>query len=249
MKVVLAILGGISLSVMTFVGGLVAATVFFSAGEDKKQLTATNDLWTNHPLRVDVARNDLERLPSRAQRPEQTEVALSGQPNQNGDGVLAMGSFEGGVVGGESASEVDATETGSISPDGASTSDADTSPLLTEAHLEWCSSRYRSYRPRDNSFTPYSGGRRQCESPFLESPSPDIAATDQVSPPPTEEDSFPEETFAPDEPQVEQAAMEARSANYGTWEHAESCFARYRSYRPEDNTYQPHGGGSRRQCQ
>jgi hypothetical protein len=31
--------------------------------------------------------------------------------------------------------------------------------------------------------------------------------------------------------------------------HASWCFARYRSYRVEDNTYQPFSGGERRQCQ
>ncbi|MFI0848857.1 BA14K family protein [Mesorhizobium sp. IMUNJ 23232] len=28
-----------------------------------------------------------------------------------------------------------------------------------------------------------------------------------------------------------------------------SCFARYRSYNPEDNSYQPHGRRSRQQCE
>jgi hypothetical protein len=31
--------------------------------------------------------------------------------------------------------------------------------------------------------------------------------------------------------------------------HAEWCFGRYRSYRVEDNSYQPYGGGARRECQ
>ena len=31
-------------------------------------------------------------------------------------------------------------------------------------------------------------------------------------------------------------------------DHASYCFSRYRSYRPEDNSYQPYGGGPRRQC-
>lgn len=31
--------------------------------------------------------------------------------------------------------------------------------------------------------------------------------------------------------------------------HAQDCFARYRSYNPEDNTYQPFGGGPRLQCE
>ncbi|SIT59259.1 conserved hypothetical protein [Mesorhizobium prunaredense] len=32
-------------------------------------------------------------------------------------------------------------------------------------------------------------------------------------------------------------------------EHVQCCFSRYRSYRPEDNSYQPYSGGPRRQCE
>ena len=35
---------------------------------------------------------------------------------------------------------------------------------------------------------------------------------------------------------------------YAGSDHASYCFSRYRSYRPEDNTYQPFGGGPRQQC-
>ncbi len=31
--------------------------------------------------------------------------------------------------------------------------------------------------------------------------------------------------------------------------HVDYCFSRYRSYRPEDNSYQPYSGGPRRQCE
>jgi hypothetical protein len=34
------------------------------------------------------------------------------------------------------------------------------------AHVDWCYSRYRSYRASDNTFQPYNGPRRQCRSPF-----------------------------------------------------------------------------------
>jgi len=34
------------------------------------------------------------------------------------------------------------------------------------AHVEWCYSRYRSYRAADNTFQPYNGPRRQCISPY-----------------------------------------------------------------------------------
>lgn len=37
---------------------------------------------------------------------------------------------------------------------------------LPPAHVQWCYSRYRSYRAYDNTFQPYNGPRRQCRSPY-----------------------------------------------------------------------------------
>jgi hypothetical protein len=34
------------------------------------------------------------------------------------------------------------------------------------AHVDWCYSRYRSYRAYDNTYQPYYGPRRQCYSPY-----------------------------------------------------------------------------------
>lgn len=34
------------------------------------------------------------------------------------------------------------------------------------AHVNWCANRYRSYRASDNTFQPYNGPRRQCNSPY-----------------------------------------------------------------------------------
>lgn len=34
------------------------------------------------------------------------------------------------------------------------------------SHVNWCYSRYRSYRAYDNTFQPYNGPRRQCYSPY-----------------------------------------------------------------------------------
>lgn len=36
----------------------------------------------------------------------------------------------------------------------------------TNAHINWCYSRYRSYRASDNTFQPHNGPRRQCRSPY-----------------------------------------------------------------------------------
>ncbi|MER9303012.1 BA14K family protein [Mesorhizobium sp. M0293] len=99
---------------------------------------------------------------------------------------------------------------------------------LPPPHLAWCASRYRSYRPDDNSYMSYSGQQRPCISPYL-----DIA--DHAAQP------------------GEGAGLGVYAINDGGAElsadHVDTCFSRYRSYRPEDNSYQPYSGGPRRQCQ
>lgn len=37
---------------------------------------------------------------------------------------------------------------------------------MSEAHVNWCYNRYRSYRAYDNTYQPYGGPRRQCYSPY-----------------------------------------------------------------------------------
>ncbi|BCH24272.1 hypothetical protein MesoLjLc_39380 [Mesorhizobium sp. L-8-10] len=37
---------------------------------------------------------------------------------------------------------------------------------MSQAHIEWCSARYRTYRVSDNSFAPTRHTRRQCISPY-----------------------------------------------------------------------------------
>ncbi|MBA3446917.1 MAG: BA14K family protein, partial [Pseudaminobacter sp.] len=39
-------------------------------------------------------------------------------------------------------------------------------------HVNWCTDRYRSYRPENNTYTSYSGDMRECISPFLTKSSP-----------------------------------------------------------------------------
>lgn len=97
---------------------------------------------------------------------------------------------------------------------------------LNPEHVAWCKERYRSYRPESNSYTSYSGRERECNSPFI---------TDEIA---IEAAAQSEEFF-----------NESTSAGMARLEHVESCFARYRSYRPEDNTYQPYGGGPRVPCE
>ncbi len=37
---------------------------------------------------------------------------------------------------------------------------------LSQAHVNWCYNRYRSYRAYDNTFQPYNGPRKPCVSPY-----------------------------------------------------------------------------------
>ncbi|MFI0849229.1 BA14K family protein [Mesorhizobium sp. IMUNJ 23232] len=107
----------------------------------------------------------------------------------------------------------------------------------TMAHVQWCSERYRSYRPEDNSYRSYSGSQRECVSPFTSG-----SRTRE------EEEVVDHADIGIDRPHA-RYAVEEGTASFLTPRHIASCFARYRSYSPENNSYQPYGGGSRRQCE
>ncbi|WP_421425233.1 BA14K family protein [Agrobacterium rosae] len=47
-----------------------------------------------------------------------------------------------------------------------------------DEHVTWCSSRYSSYRMEDNSYQPFSGKRKQCRSPVVQSASNHVASSD-----------------------------------------------------------------------
>ena len=102
---------------------------------------------------------------------------------------------------------------------------------LPDAHVAWCAARYRSYQPEDNTYQPFSGPRRNCVSPD-ETPSNSVAAVDEEQSADRVEASMPAS-----------ATTDATLRDHVAW-----CGARYSSYRPEDNTYQPFSG-PRRICQ
>jgi hypothetical protein len=97
---------------------------------------------------------------------------------------------------------------------------------VNDSHVKWCSERYRSYDQVDNSYNAYSGARRQCISPYSE----EVEETGSY---------------------IEAAAygVDEQPSGYASSDHVQSCFDRYLSYRPEDNSYQPYGGGPRLQCE
>ncbi|MER9299783.1 BA14K family protein [Mesorhizobium sp. M0621] len=117
----------------------------------------------------------------------------------------------------------DPTMTGAVAPDAAE---------LPPPHLAWCASRYRSYRADDNSYMSYSGQQRPCISPYLD------VADRAVQPG--------EDYGGENGPGLGVYAADGAELSA---DHVDYCFSRYRSYRPEDNSYQPYSGGPRRQCQ
>lgn len=134
---------------------------------------------------------------------------------------------------------LDTSVTGSIQP--MPSEEQPTSSAYPAAHVEWCASRYRSYRPQDNSYMSFSGGQRTCISPYMDATRD---PSDDASPPPP--DSHVEEI---DYPSMEiELPADANEGINLTQEHISYCFSRYRTYRPEDNSYQPYSGGPRKQC-
>lgn len=106
---------------------------------------------------------------------------------------------------------------------------ADMSESMVPAqHVSWCESRYRSYDVASNTYLTFSGEVRDCVSPYLTGLAPQWEGGEG------------EVIAASDEPSY----VDAHSIG-----HAEACMDRYRSYRVEDNSYQPYGGGPRRQCE
>jgi hypothetical protein len=107
--------------------------------------------------------------------------------------------------------------------------------LSAAAHHRWCVERYRSYREENDSYISYSGRRRRCVSPYsnnLRSGTAfaSLSATAEVAA----------------EPALQNMSHDGEGVGWSR--HVRNCFSRYRSYRVEDNTYQPYDGGTRRQC-
>ncbi|MBT1160144.1 BA14K family protein [Aminobacter anthyllidis] len=212
MKPLLMAVCGLGLALVMFLSGLITATAFFNA-EPERQLslaTETTEVWTDHPVKVNKSAQAFDRLAARPV-PRQSHIQ-SASPSV----MPAVSALEKPSAGVEPNSQP---------------------PLQAEtiaAHVAWCSDRYRSYRAYDNSYTPFSGRRRECISPYFDtSDGEDTYNHDQA-------------TDRPSEGSVE--LVYADDQNYVGTDHLEYCFSRYRSYRSEDNTYQPYDGGPRRQC-
>lgn len=237
MKYVLALIGGFALTLAVFVAGAVMATVYIVA-EPRSDGPATDTaaMWSREPVRV-ADNSQLERVgPEPAALSAQTDAAPQ-----------ADGGVDGLITGAIAAEASEPPEQRAAAADQISPEEAAQAERLRLAHDRWCSRRFRSYSAEDGSYQPYGGGRQLCESPYLaelEAGAGGVYTTEASA-----------ETGFALEGEGFGAVIETVDAAGPGWggpvtrDHMQSCFDRYRSYRPEDNTYQPYDGGPRRQCE
>lgn len=238
MKPILLLLASLMLAVLVFLSGVVITANVIAKPEPHRFANMdTPDLWTSQPKPVDPAKQAYERIPPAA--------VAAGEPQKPGTPMPGQASQPQSVAAAPNAgvtnTAIDNTVTGSVDPkpsaDSADmdprTSDIGNPPQPAEAvgtaQAAWCYARYRSYRVEDNSYQPYSGPRRQCRPPAGAAGTAEAAVETRQEP----------------ERQVESEPVPGEAVGA----HEEWCFARYRSYRVEDNSYQPFDGSPRRQCQ
>ncbi|WEX78931.1 BA14K family protein [Sinorhizobium numidicum] len=235
-KGLLAGLCGFALSLALFLSGAAVATFILTGKPAREPRLDMNqsEIWTKHARAVDTAAQQFERLPARAAATDLSSkvIATANEAEKERPSEPRMTTIGNGAEEELPSEPLDTTVTGSIQP---------MPKARPTAHVEWCASRYRSYRPHDNSYTPFSGGRRTCISPYIDAAR---SPTEDVSPPPR--DIYAEDADDPSR-QMDLSVDPSEGTNL-TQEHVSYCFSRYRSYRPEDNSYQPYDGGARRQC-
>lgn len=215
MKALLGIVSGFVLTLAIFASGLAFATWLIVAKPVRPGTPSISvaELWTRDARLVNTAGQSFERIPA-----EQAEV-----PDTSAIAKAAAAAHE-------TQAAPDPIVTSTVQPS--------TTTVLPATHVEWCASRYRSYRSEDNSYRSYRGQVRPCISPYLDVASAQPDAVSYV------EANTSMDGYAPtDEGATDQVRPQLSP------DHVDYCFSRYRSYRPEDNTYQPYSGGPRRKCQ
>jgi hypothetical protein len=229
MKLLLATLAGFTVSMGMFAGGAALATYTLAAKPSLDQaglMQDTTALWSAEPRRVVADEQEFTRIDPAT--PPVDDLAVKQQSAQSADVVeVAMASADGSQW---PEGSLDHTATNAIGATDTSQTDSpmqDERLQLSEAHIAWCANRYRSYQPATNSYRPYSGGQKECVSPHLRGA--DRNAGTMVA-------------------QANAANVTSDLQNTSNSRDARACANRYRSYRASDNSYQPYGGGARRQC-
>ncbi|UVC11518.1 BA14K family protein [Rhizobium sp. TH2] len=248
MKTIAALIAGLLLSMTTFVAGLIIAMVYVNVAEEppRTQNLDTSALWTTEPMSVEKQTLSFQRVPARPRQDEREVASLNKEASE--PKLKETTASDAEPVADDPMAVVDPVTTGAIDP---AQNDAEPTPRAeqTAAHVEWCSRRYRSYRIEDNSYRPYGGGRRSCESPYSDGVTADLDAEDAFAADPDAQTKRNNAEPREDEGKVEQVIYEDVPSTEFSGDHVQSCMSRYRSYRPEDNSYQPFDGGPRRQCE
>lgn len=236
MKTVLAAFAGFASAMLLFAGGAYSTLLILTA--EPRPAPSANadvaDLWTSEPRRIEVSTQRLERA-----EPLPTGRTAAAEPQAASDDDVRVAATAARTI-----DPAVAPATAGLSGNNdrwiaaAASAGADAAARDLSMHVAWCSERYRSYRPEDNSYVSYGGKRRACMSDFTSGGGGSILeASEALYVEAIADDALPSA--------IADGAMHA-GFDAG---HAESCFARYRSYRAEDNSYQPYGGGPRRQCE
>ncbi|KUM24969.1 hypothetical protein AU467_28440 [Mesorhizobium loti] len=278
----MGIVGGFVLTLAVFASGLAFATWLLAAKPVRQTTPAigVSELWTKDAQPVDPAKQDLERIPAQQAagapaKADETAKADTGTQTT----ALATPAAPRQLQPLPDVSKLDASKMAQPDGNAAAQPSEQTPPgqvpaqqtQLPAAHLEWCANRYRSYRPRENSYRSYSGELRPCVSPYFDPGGDSTASTDarqndqagmndqgetyddqaEMEGYATTRDGYattyggPPEEIAPEE----QTPRDQLLGRQFSGDHIDYCFSRYRSYNPQDNTYQPYDGGPRRQCE
>jgi hypothetical protein len=249
MRTIAALVAGLMLSTLTFVAGLAIALTFLNIDEPDHRLDTSNTtaLWSTEPQVVDSKTQHFERVAARPVAKPQVEKDRK-VASLDTSATLARQLIDQASTPDRALQDpsIDPITTGAIdrkAPD----QQAAIRQAQSAAHVEWCSRRYRSYNAESNTYRPYGGGARDCRSPYSDFAAalPDTSADDRASMTATAEDRIQQA----DEPSMERVSYDDGAIPDANSDHIASCFDRYRSYRPDDNSYQPYDGGPRQQCE
>ncbi|TPI11942.1 BA14K family protein [Mesorhizobium sp. B4-1-3] len=288
MKALLGIAGGFVLTLAVFASGLAFATWLLAAKPVRQGTPAigVSELWTKDAQPVDPQKQNLERIPAQqaAVAPAKAGEAVPSESTKADSGTQTTALATPAPPPAPQLQPLpDVSGPGQPAPGAAAAQQPAAADQraqqqqLPAAHLQWCATRYRSYRPAENSYRSYSGELRPCISPYYDpagdrtasteagqndqaaaNDRPDAMADDQMS-----DDQAEMEGYAPSSggyattyggppeeisPEAEAGRGQVSGRQF-SGDHVDDCFSRYRSYDPRDNTYQPFDGGPRRQCE
>jgi hypothetical protein len=234
-RAILLLLTTLVFVVTAFCAGLAMTAYVMAEPEPHRFAHLDTPLWTSEPVAIDPAKQHYERIAAipaiaslPAVDPKDRDLASSGKDQA------------------PTGQATDGTQTAAVLRD-------DMPPVATAdpAHAEWCFERYRSYNLDDNTYQPYGGGARmQCESPWTPM-AQDMQASATADDHGARSGPSPEASIdLANQSTVsgEQMPSEHAAASGGVGAHEEWCYARYRSYRVDDNSYQPFDGSPRRAC-